>query len=172
MKDFTSLWLKCNLILNRTISVWALTLWYHLTSIVRYFTKIHDKNKIENVQIKCYGAWEGHIDLIGIKKSGYDGFSKKKKKKKLSRYYGKLLWFQVTQSLIIAPNYKYCIVISKLSYVTKKKPTIHSIRKVKISTDIVTIKGRDEVGMHTCTQIHVADKHQRKPKGQSETGNI
>ena len=26
--------------------------------------------------------------------------------------------------------------------------------------------------MHTCTQIHVADKHQRNPKGQSETGNI
>ena len=76
MKDLTAFLLKGNLILNRTISVWALTLWYHLTSSERYFTKMHDKNKIENMQVKCHGAWEGPIDLIGIIKRGYVGYGK------------------------------------------------------------------------------------------------
>ena len=67
-------------------------------------------------------------------------------------YYGKLLWFQVTQSLMIAPCYKYCIVISKLSYFHKKPQHLFNQK-----SDIVTIKHIDEVGMHTCTQIHVAD---------------
>jgi len=49
LKDLTLVLLKGNLILNCTIYVWALTLWYHLTSSERYFTKIQDKNKIENM---------------------------------------------------------------------------------------------------------------------------